>query len=211
LPACRKNVVAEVGKRGSGPKYARQTRSQKGRSGSSERGPSSEWASADETVGECIERKNIERSGAPDKNGSESTETHGDVRASSSGLRGRAERSHGGRGTGVVMATGSYEGSLPREGILVCWKRRSSRTGVEGRLGGFSITTIRTHAQQDDGRTGTHEGDVQVGMNGKTRQGMSEARLLLAPWEENAHARVRKAVRQNARGKHWNANSVGVV
>jgi len=31
---------------------------------------------------------------------------------------------------------------------------------------------------------------------------MSEARLVLAPWEENAHARVRKAVRQNARGKH---------
>jgi hypothetical protein len=25
---------------------------------------------------------------------------------------------------------------------------------------------------------------------------MSEARLILAPWEENAHARVQKAVRQ---------------
>jgi hypothetical protein len=30
---------------------------------------------------------------------------------------------------------------------------------------------------------------------------MSEARLNLAPWEENAHARVGKAVRQNARDK----------
>jgi hypothetical protein len=109
------------------------------------------------------------------------------------------------------MATGSYEGSLPREDILVCWKRWSSRAGVECRLGGFTITTIRTRAQQDDGRIARHEGDVHVEMNGKTRQGMSEARLLLAPWEENAHARVRKAVRQNARGKHWNANSVGVV
>ena len=146
------NAVAEVGKRSLGPKYARQTRSRKGRSGSSERGPSSEWASASETVGECIERKDVEGSGAPDKNGSESIETHGDVRASSSGLRGRVERPHGGRGTGVVMATGSYEGSLPREGILVCWKHRSSRIGVEGRLGGLPITTIRTHAQQDDGR-----------------------------------------------------------
>jgi hypothetical protein len=109
------------------------------------------------------------------------------------------------------MATGSYEGSLPREGILGCRKHRSSRIGVEGSLGGFPITTLRVHAQQDDARRGTHEGDVHGVMKGKRRQGMSEARLLLAPWEENAHARVRKAVRQNARGKHGNANSVGVV
>jgi hypothetical protein len=124
------------------------------------------------------------------------------VRASSSGLRGQIERSHGGRGTGVVMATGSYEGSLPREGILVCWKGRSSRTGVEGRLGSFPITTLRACAQQDDERS-KHE-RKQRARRGEREDatGMSEARLNLAPWEENAHARVRKAVRQNARGKH---------
>jgi hypothetical protein len=132
--SCRSRQAA------SGPKYARQTRSRKGRSGSSERGPSAGRTSAGETVGGRIERRDVERSGAPDKNGSEPAETQGDVRASSSGLRGWVERPRGGRGTGAVKATGSYEGSLPREGILGCWKYRSSRVGVEGNLGHSPIT-----------------------------------------------------------------------
>ena len=82
---------------------------------------------------------------------------------------------------------------------------------MEQGLGGFPITTLRVNAQQDDTRRGTHEGDVQRRDEREDVTGMSEARLILAPWEENAHARVRKAVRQNARGKHGNANSVGVV
>jgi len=67
------------------------------------------------------------------------------------------------------------------------------------------------NAQQDDARGSTHESDAHRGDEREEATGMSEARLILAPWEENAHARVRKAVRQNARGKYWNANSVGVV
>jgi len=128
-------------------------------------------ASAGETVGERIERRDIDRSGTPDKNGSESAETQGDVRASFSGLRGWVERPRGGRGTGAVKATGSYEGSPPREGILGCWKHRSSRIGVECSLGSFPITTLRVNAQQDDTQSGTHESDVHDVMNGERRQG----------------------------------------
>jgi hypothetical protein len=186
------NAVAEVGKRHLGPKYARQTRSRKGRSGSSERGPSTGRASAGETVGERIERSDVEESGAPDKNGSEPAETQGGVRASSSGLRGWVERPRGGRGTGAVKATGSYEGSLPREGIPGHGKHRSSRFDVELGLGHSPITTLRVSAQQDDARRSTHEGDVHGVVNAGVATGMSEARLVLAPWEENAHARVPK-------------------
>jgi hypothetical protein len=132
------------------------------------------------------------------------------VRASSSGLRGWVERPRGGRGTGAVKATGSYEGSPPREGIPGYWKHRSSRIGVEGGLGSSPITTLRVNAQQDDARSARTKVTCTGVVEGEAT-GMSEARLILAPWEENAHARVRKAVRQNARGKHGNANSVCVV
>ena len=43
------------------------------------------------------------------------------------------------RGTGAVMATGSCEESLPAEGIPVITKRRLSRDGADGGLGGFDI------------------------------------------------------------------------
>jgi len=146
--SCRSRQAA------SGPKYARQTRSRKGRSGSSERGPSAGRTSASETVGGRIERRDVERSGAPDKNGSEPAETQGDVRASFSGLRGWVERPRGGRGTGAVKATGSYEGSLPREGILGC----SEMPIVTGRCGRQSWSlSHHDHfvwiAQQDDARS----------------------------------------------------------
>jgi hypothetical protein len=50
----------------------------------------------------------------------------------------RQKRCHG-RGTGAVMATGSYEGSLPMEGIPGHRKRRLSRGGAEVDLGGPSV------------------------------------------------------------------------
>jgi hypothetical protein len=93
------------------------------------------------------------------------------VRASSSGLRGWVERPREGRGTGAVKATGSYEGFLPREGILGYRKHRPSRVGVESGLGSFPITITSSHAQQDDDEAGTHESDVQNVVNGKRRQG----------------------------------------
>jgi hypothetical protein len=67
------------------------------------------------------------------------------------------------------------------------------------------------NAQQDDARGSTLEGDVHAVVNAGVATGMSEARSILAPWEENAHARVRKAVRPTARGKLEKANSVSVV
>jgi len=65
-----------------------------------------------------------------------------DVRASSSGRRMNAERRCGGRGTGAIRATGSYEGSLSVEGISGChepspftrrWSRRPWRLPHAGK------------------------------------------------------------------------------
>jgi len=53
-------------------------------------------------------------------NGEGPAKTQDDVRASSSGRRMNAERRYGGRGTGAIRATGSYEGSLSVEGISGC-------------------------------------------------------------------------------------------
>jgi len=58
---------------------------QKGRSGSSERGPSSEWRSAGETVGRRIERRDSRESASPLKTGEVRRKTQGGARASSSG------------------------------------------------------------------------------------------------------------------------------
>jgi hypothetical protein len=43
------------------------------------------------------------------------------------------------------MATESYEESLPAEGIPVITKRRLSRDGVDGDLGGFEGPPTRTN------------------------------------------------------------------
>jgi hypothetical protein len=45
----------------------------------------------------------------------------------------------GGRGAGAVMATGSYEEPLPAEGTPVITKRRLSRGGADGGLGGLEV------------------------------------------------------------------------
>jgi hypothetical protein len=69
-------------------------------------------------------------------NGEGPAKAQDDVRASSSGRRMNVERRYGGRGTGAIRATGSYEGSLSVEGISGChepspftrrWSRRPRR------------------------------------------------------------------------------------
>jgi len=58
---------------------------QKGRSGSSERGPSSEWRSAGDTVGRRIERRECRGSASPLKTGEDRHRAQGGARASFSG------------------------------------------------------------------------------------------------------------------------------
>jgi hypothetical protein len=87
------------------------------------------------------------------------------------------------------MATGSYEESLPAEGIPVITKRRLSRDGVDGGLGGFGILRPvsplrgagRTARLQRSRRRARREDEGVA-----TR--MPEVRSSSAPWEEYAHA-----------------------
>jgi hypothetical protein len=58
---------------------------QKERSGSSERGPSSEWRSAGETVGRHVGRKDRRESASPPKTGEDRRKAQGGARASFSG------------------------------------------------------------------------------------------------------------------------------
>jgi len=67
------------------PRISSANAPQKGRSGSSERGPSSEWRSAGETVGRRIERRECRGSASPPKTGEDRHRTQGGARASSSG------------------------------------------------------------------------------------------------------------------------------
>jgi len=112
LPA-RRSAVAEVGRRRLASNKLG-TALQKERSGSSERGSSSERASADETVVGCVGRRDESRVGL-------TGEKTGEDRHRPRVARERHQRSlHrqkrcSGRGTGAVMATGSYEG-FPTDG-----------------------------------------------------------------------------------------------
>ena len=89
---------------------------QKERSGSSERGPSSERRSAGETVGGRVGRRVQSRVGLTAKDGRGPAQDPGCREIVIQRLSHRQKRC-GGRGTGAVRATGSYEGSLPIEGI----------------------------------------------------------------------------------------------
>jgi hypothetical protein len=55
----------------------------------------------------------------------------------------------GGRGTGAVMATGFYEGSLSTEGTLGHSKGRLSRGGSGGGLGGSFVTPTRARDREE--------------------------------------------------------------
>jgi len=67
------------------PRISSANAPQKGRSGSSERGPSSEWRSAGETVGRRIERRTCRGSASPPKTGEDRHRAQGGARASFSG------------------------------------------------------------------------------------------------------------------------------
>jgi hypothetical protein len=89
---------------------------QKERSGSSERGPSSARGPAGETVGSHVERNVRRESASPLKDGRGPAQGPGWREIVIQRFPHRQKR-WGGRGTGAVMATGSYEGSPPAEGI----------------------------------------------------------------------------------------------
>jgi hypothetical protein len=60
----------------------------------------------------------------------------------------------GGRGTGAVMATGSYEGSLPTEGIPDRFEASTVTRGVEVGLGGPITLDPRRHSRDRERAVG---------------------------------------------------------
>jgi hypothetical protein len=114
LPA-RRSAVAEVGRRRLASNKLGK-RAPKRAAGSSERGPSAERRSAGETVGRRVARKVQSRVGLTARDGRGPAQDPGwrEIVIQRSSHR---QKRCGGRGTGAVKATGSYEGSLPMEGI----------------------------------------------------------------------------------------------
>jgi hypothetical protein len=98
----------------SGPKYTRQTRTKKCGQGRAN-GGLGRGERRRSHVGERVERNDESHLGSQPETARDRDKTQGDVRASSSG-RHIAKKRCGGRGTGAVTATGSYEGSLTMEG-----------------------------------------------------------------------------------------------
>jgi hypothetical protein len=88
LPACRKNAVAEVGRRRLVPNTLGKRALKKSGQGRVNGGLARSERRRVKPSMNASSEENVDRSGTPDKNGSESAETHGDVRASSSGFRG---------------------------------------------------------------------------------------------------------------------------
>lgn len=88
------------------------------------------------------------------------------------------------------MATGSYEESLLAEGTPVIPKRRLSRDGVDGDLGGFDVLRPvpnlrragRTARLQRSRRRARREDE------GRDRDTGVRGSVASAPWEDNAHA-----------------------
>jgi len=86
-------------------------------------------------------------------------QAQGGVRTSSSGFSLRRKAGSGGRGTGAVMATGSYEGSLTTEGTSGHLSCRFSRIGSDVGLGGsLSPPTHVSRSTRNVSVVSTHEG-----------------------------------------------------
>jgi hypothetical protein len=154
---------------------------QKERTGSSEQGSSSSLSPLGETNGGDLERNDESHVGLT-------------ANAGRTGDRLRVARDlHSpvatsllrccGRGTGAVMATGSYEESLPAEGIPVITKRLLSRDGADDGLGGFDILrpvptlrrTGRTVRLQLSRRRVRREGEASKSRHGCQRLGRISA------------------------------------
>jgi hypothetical protein len=95
------------------------------------------------------------------------------VRASSSGRRMNVERRYGGRGTGAIRATGSYEGSLSVEGISGChepspftrrWSRRPRRLPHAGKRKRCAVMCSKSSRRREGAPTfrGRGRGDRDV-------------------------------------------------
>jgi hypothetical protein len=108
LLARRAQLQKSVGDHG--PRISSANALQKERSGSSERGPSSERGSAGDTVGRRVARKVDRESDPPRISARGSAQGPGWRESAIQRSRHRQKRCRG-RGTGVVTTTGSYEGS----------------------------------------------------------------------------------------------------
>jgi len=111
-----------------------------------------------------------------------------------------------GRGTGAVRATGSYEGSLPIEGIL---DHREASAFTRRRGWWFwrplhPPTRLTTPKAESDGQIAalTKVGEARGRTTGGRDRG-ARGSVASAPWEENAHAphfgRKRATKQENTR------------
>jgi hypothetical protein len=97
----------------------------------------------------------------------------------------------GGRGTGVVMATGSYEGSLSTEGTLDRRKRRLSRAGVAMRSWRCSRPPTRPNLRQGERAAKLQHPRrwVRRKANGQRDRGVRGS-IVSAPWAQYAHDHI---------------------
>jgi hypothetical protein len=94
----------------------------------------------------------------------------------------------GGRGTGAVMATGSYEGSLSTEGIPDPRKRRLSRAGVAMRSWPCPRPPTRPNLRQGERAAKLQHPRrwVRRRTNGHRDRGVRGS-VVSAPWAQYAH------------------------
>jgi len=111
---------------------------QKGRSGSSERGPSSERGSAGETAGSHIERRACRESASPLRRERSGAKTQGGERSSFSG-RNIAKSGAVVAGPGPQRPPDPTKGPYRWKASRIVTRRQLSREGVNGGLGGFRI------------------------------------------------------------------------
>ena len=161
----------------------------KGRSGSSERGPSSERRSAGQTVGRRVERKERRASDFPANVGEGSAQGPGWCESAIQRSRHRQKRCSG-RGTGAVKATGSCEGSPverrhPGSSRSVLGHAKRSRVV----LALYPSSNPCTQGQKPKARRHAAPTKVREAEGERSSAtGVSEARSQSVPWEDNAHA-----------------------
>ena len=130
----------------------------------------------------------------------------------------------GGRGTGAVMATGFYEGSLSTEGTLGHSKNRLSRGGSGGGLGGSFVTPTRARDREEaradsprrraNGETRRRgdkgvRGSIVSGTVGRQRPRSCRPQGREAKWHEATsvkRSRVFETIRRSERGRRENVH-----
>jgi hypothetical protein len=163
---------------------------QKERTGSSERGPRSARRSAGETVGRHAERKERRESASPVEDGRGPAQGSGWREIVIQRSQHRQKRG-GGRGPGVVMATGSYEESLSMEGIPDHHGAIRSRGALTSGLGGHRILATRANLPKGDTRRQRSSRETTRGARGRDgRDRGVRGSIASASWEDNAHAYI---------------------